>query len=41
MPNSYMLEDFEIKDTKAFLRAFYIGTVIWLGYISYYAIQGH
>jgi len=36
-----MLEDFEIKNKKVFLRTFCIGTVIWLGYISYYATQGH
>ena len=41
MPSSYMLEDFEIKDTKVFLRTFCIGTTIFFGYVIYYAIQGH
>jgi len=36
-----MLEDFEIKNKKAFIKTFYIATAIWIGSAIYYAIQDH
>ena len=41
MVSSYMLEDFEIKNKKAFVKTFYIGTIMWIGCVIYYTIQGH